>query len=69
MYAIRSSYAVIALSSYASADLMERGREVGFHNYVAKFDREGLILAAARAPGFNIDILRKALRDSSYNFV
>jgi two-component system, chemotaxis family, sensor kinase CheA len=36
---------VIALSSMISPDAIERGREVGFHDYVAKFDRRGLIAA------------------------
>ena len=36
---------VIALSSVISQDAIERGREVGFHDYVAKFDRQGLIAA------------------------
>ena len=36
---------VIALSSVVSADAVERGRQVGFHDYVAKFDRQGLIAA------------------------
>jgi two-component system, chemotaxis family, sensor kinase CheA len=36
---------VIALSSVVSAEAIERGREVGFHDYVAKFDRQGLIAA------------------------
>ena len=36
---------VIALSSVVSADAIERGRRVGFHDYVAKFDRQGLIAA------------------------
>jgi two-component system chemotaxis sensor kinase CheA len=36
---------VIALSSHVSADSVERGRQVGFHDYVAKFDRQGLIAA------------------------
>jgi two-component system chemotaxis sensor kinase CheA len=34
---------VIGLSSVVSADAIERGREVGLHDYVAKFDRAGLI--------------------------
>jgi two-component system chemotaxis sensor kinase CheA len=37
--------AVIALSSMVSPEAIERGREVGFHDYVAKFDRPGLIAA------------------------
>ncbi|MGH6684522.1 MAG: hybrid sensor histidine kinase/response regulator [Pseudolabrys sp.] len=36
---------LIALSSVVSAEAVERGREVGFHDYVAKFDRQGLIAA------------------------
>jgi two-component system chemotaxis sensor kinase CheA len=36
---------VIGLSSMISQDFIERGREVGFNDYVAKFDRQGLIAA------------------------
>ncbi len=36
---------VIALSAMASADTIERGRSAGFHDFVAKFDRSGLIAA------------------------
>ncbi|MBN9051432.1 MAG: hybrid sensor histidine kinase/response regulator [Rhizobiales bacterium] len=36
---------VIALSSHVSVAAIERGREVGLHDYVAKFDRAGLIAA------------------------
>jgi two-component system chemotaxis sensor kinase CheA len=36
---------VIALSAMVSADAIERGRSVGFHDFVAKFDRPGLIAA------------------------
>src|SRR5450631_3915200 len=36
---------IIALSSVVSADAVERGRQVGFYDYVAKFDRQGLIAA------------------------
>jgi len=36
---------LIALSSVISAESVERGRQVGFHDYVAKFDRQGLIAA------------------------
>jgi len=36
---------VIALSSVVSAEAIERGRQVGLHDYVAKFDRQGLIAA------------------------
>jgi two-component system chemotaxis sensor kinase CheA len=40
-----AGWPVIALSSVVSAEAIERGREVGFHDYVAKFDRQGLIAA------------------------
>jgi two-component system chemotaxis sensor kinase CheA len=40
-----SELPVIALSSQISADSVERGRQAGFHDYVAKFDRQGLIAA------------------------
>ena len=36
---------VIALSSVVSTEAVERGRQVGFYDYVAKFDRQGLIAA------------------------
>jgi two-component system chemotaxis sensor kinase CheA len=36
---------IIALSSVVSAEAIERGRRTGFHDYVAKFDRQGLIAA------------------------
>jgi len=36
---------VIGLSSIVSAEAIARGRQVGFHDYVAKFDRQGLIAA------------------------
>ncbi|MGC1467208.1 MAG: chemotaxis protein CheW, partial [Pseudolabrys sp.] len=36
---------IIALSSTVSSEALERGRQVGFHDYVAKFDRQGLIAA------------------------
>jgi two-component system, chemotaxis family, sensor kinase CheA len=36
---------VIALSAMVSAEAIERGRAVGFHDFVAKFDRAGLISA------------------------
>jgi two-component system chemotaxis sensor kinase CheA len=36
---------IIALSSIVSQEALERGRQVGFHDYVAKFDRQGLIAA------------------------
>ena len=34
---------MIALSSHASEDDFQRGRDVGFNDYVAKFDREALV--------------------------
>jgi two-component system chemotaxis sensor kinase CheA len=40
-----ASMPIIALSSMTSPEAIERGREVGFHEYVAKFDRPGLIAA------------------------
>src|SRR5581483_2660317 len=36
---------VIALSSMVSPEAVERGRQVGLHDYIAKFDRQGLIAA------------------------
>jgi two-component system chemotaxis sensor kinase CheA len=36
---------IIALSSVVTAEAVERGRQVGFYDYVAKFDRQGLIAA------------------------
>ncbi|MGB9115874.1 hybrid sensor histidine kinase/response regulator [Bradyrhizobium sp.] len=36
---------IIALSSIISPAAIERGRQAGFHDYVAKFDRPGLIAA------------------------
>jgi two-component system chemotaxis sensor kinase CheA len=36
---------IIALSSMVSPAAIERGRQAGFHDYVAKFDRPGLIAA------------------------
>jgi two-component system chemotaxis sensor kinase CheA len=36
---------VIGLSSLVSAEAIARGRQVGLHDYVAKFDRQGLIAA------------------------
>jgi len=38
-----SALPVIALSSAVSAEAIERGRRAGFHDFVAKFDRQGLI--------------------------
>ena len=36
---------IIGLSSLVSSDAIERGRQVGLYDYVAKFDRQGLIAA------------------------
>ena len=36
---------IIGLSSLISAEAIERGKRVGLHDYVAKFDRQGLIAA------------------------
>jgi two-component system chemotaxis sensor kinase CheA len=36
---------IIGLSSLVSAEAIERGKQVGLHDYVAKFDRQGLIAA------------------------
>ncbi len=36
---------IIGLSTLTSAEAIERGRRVGLHDYVAKFDRPGLIAA------------------------
>ena len=40
-----SSMPIIALSSIVSPAAIERGKLAGFHDYVAKFDRPGLIAA------------------------
>ncbi len=40
-----SSLPIIAISSVVSPAAIERGRQAGFHDYVAKFDRPGLIAA------------------------
>jgi two-component system chemotaxis sensor kinase CheA len=40
-----STMPIIALSSLVSPAAIERGRLAGFHDYVAKFDRPGLIAA------------------------
>ena len=36
---------IIALAAMVSDETIERGRAVGFHDFVAKFDRPGLIAA------------------------
>jgi two-component system chemotaxis sensor kinase CheA len=40
-----ASLPIIAVSSLVSPAAIERGRQAGFHDYVAKFDRPGLIAA------------------------
>jgi two-component system chemotaxis sensor kinase CheA len=44
---------IIALTSMVSADMIERGRDAGFHDFVAKFDRPGLIAALKEQTEFN----------------
>lgn len=34
---------IIALSSHAEPDIIKQSKEAGFHEYVGKFDREGLV--------------------------
>ena len=36
---------IIGLSTMVSAEAIERGKQGGLHDYVAKFDRQGLIAA------------------------
>ena len=45
---------VIAITAMVSADTIERGRAAGFYDFVAKFDRTGLI-AAIKERGVGID--------------
>src|SRR5262249_25935146 len=40
-----ASLPIIALSALTSPEAIERGRQVGFHDYIAKFDRSGLLAA------------------------
>jgi len=42
---------IIALSAAVSAEAIERGRAVGFYDFVAKFDRAGLIAAVKEQGG------------------
>ena len=44
-YVIAMSSRPIGLSTMVSAEAIERGKRVGLHDYVAKFDRPGLIAA------------------------
>jgi two-component system chemotaxis sensor kinase CheA len=41
----RAALPIIALATMVSAEAIERGRAVGFNDFVAKFDRTGLIAA------------------------
>ncbi len=41
----RADTPIIALATTVSADAIERGRAVGFYDFVAKFDRAGLVTA------------------------
>jgi len=40
-----SDMPIIALSSTVSPQAVERGRQVGLYDYIAKFDRQGLVSA------------------------
>jgi two-component system, chemotaxis family, sensor kinase CheA len=42
---------IIALSSAVSVEAIERARQAGFHDYVAKFDRQGLLEALKEQTG------------------
>jgi two-component system chemotaxis sensor kinase CheA len=44
-----ANVALIALSALASEAMIERGRRAGFNDFVAKFDRQGLIAALKQA--------------------
>jgi two-component system chemotaxis sensor kinase CheA len=50
----RTEIPIIALAAMVTADAIERGRAVGFHDFVAKFDRAGLI-AAIKEQGAELD--------------
>ena len=45
-----SDVPIIALSSHSTPAVIERGRKAGFHNFVAKFDRQGLLSALKHVP-------------------
>ena len=45
---------IIALATMVSAETVERGRAAGFHDFVAKFDRAGLV-AAIKEQGADIN--------------
>src|SRR5580700_151665 len=44
-FALAEAVPIIALATMVSAETVERGRAVGFHDFVAKFDRAGLVAA------------------------
>jgi len=50
-----SSIPIIALSGICTPEAIERGRAAGFSDYVAKFDRSGLIAAIGEFCGRNTD--------------
>jgi two-component system chemotaxis sensor kinase CheA len=41
---------VIALTSHSTPAVLERGRKAGFREFVAKFDRQGLLEALKQTP-------------------
>ena len=45
---------MVALSSHATPRDIDRGREVGFTDYVAKFDRDALLSAITQSTSSNI---------------
>ena len=51
---------IIALSSMVSPAAIERGRQAGFHDYVAKFDRPGLIAALKEQTAQTTEMSRAA---------
>ena len=64
-----STMPIIALSSMVSPAAIERGRLAGFHDYVAKFDRPGLIAAGHELTVFDtrreaIGLIREAVAHS-----
>jgi two-component system, chemotaxis family, sensor kinase CheA len=51
---------IIGLSSLVSPAAIERGRQAGFHDYVAKFDRPGLIAALKEQTAHTTEMSRAA---------
>jgi two-component system chemotaxis sensor kinase CheA len=51
---------IIGLSSLVSPAAIERGRQAGFHDYVAKFDRPGLIAALKEQTAHPTEMSRAA---------